>query len=342
MSVSFALRSRIVAGLVFSLLLVASIAPYRSAAFAESATTTSQSEGAASAVGAGGGAASVTTTNSSNAQSTGNNSAAASSNAGVESSAQQGNYSYAVVGLSASASASANGNSLQASATASAQSGAGATGSELIAAVVGGNAGLAYARSSRRQTTAYAASANGGYALAVGGNGASATAFVPDGITTTSNRGRRVVSISYTDLGSYSIAISNGRRAHAVTGTTENIAALAAGRVRAIISSGMKAEAYSDSRNAYASAYAQARSFAENAAGRSRASGYAYAAASVTRTNNKITITIVSSKSSWGCGGDYKSVSKKKRIVRDCRIEKRTISLAGKARNPGKKRKARG
>ena len=91
--------------------------------------------------------------------------------------------------------------------------------------------------------TAYASSLNGAYAYANTSAAVPTVAYVPDGTTQTITKGKLTASISYTALGSFSIAWTKGKKAGAVSGTTENTAALAAGNIKAAIKSATYAAA---------------------------------------------------------------------------------------------------
>ena len=104
--------------------------------------------------------------------------------------------------------------------------------------------------------TAYASSLNGAYAYANTSAAVPTMAYVPDGTTQTITKGKLTASISYTALGSFSIAWTKGKKAGAVSGTTENTEALAAGNIKAAIKSATFAAAEASPN--YASAFASA------------------------------------------------------------------------------------
>jgi hypothetical protein len=164
---------------------------------------------------------------------------------------------------------------------------------------------------------------NGAYAYA---NTASAVtvSYVPDGTTQTVSKGKLTASISYTALGSFSIAWTSGKKAGAVAGTTENTAALAAGNIRAAIKSATLASAEASPKYASAFASATVDAMASNSAGFAQAYGHSEAYASVTRTKDKMRIAVATTTNINKCG-DHWWLKKKHR--KECVVQIRTVSL---------------
>lgn len=181
-----------------------------------------------------------------------------------------------------------------------------------------GSGGEAYASSNRNSYSAYAGSTSGAYALAIAGQGASLTAYVPGATQTIIQRGNKTIAIAYTETGSYSIAIVKRNSARAITGTSANAAALAAGDVKAIIKSAMYAEAYADRSMAMAFASASINGLAQTSAGSAQVYGQSVAFAKVIRFNKtSVVIAVATSKDGHSCGSHWwtKKVKNQKCIV---------------------------
>ncbi len=262
--------------------------------WADDASTNSNSDGGASAGGPGASGAGVGTENSSNASSDKNGLSAGSqgtSNSGAANSG--GTRSKTHTNAKAWAKGSRK-KGLEAYAEAGAWTTATAVDEDGLATGASGNSGLAYAKSSKKETLAYAASNNGGYALAVSGRGRPKTmSSVPDGQTYSAKKGKLQYSVSYTDLGSYSLAVVKGRTAYAATGTTENVGALASGKISAVMRSSMFAEAFADRGMAWARSFASAGSIASTSASFASSSGYSYAFAQVSLGGKTVVKTAV-------------------------------------------------
>jgi len=171
--------------------------------------------------------------------------------------------------------------------------------------------------------TAYASALNGAYAYA---NTADAVtlSYVPDGSTQTITKGKLTASISYTALGSFSIAWTKGKTAGAVAGTTENTAALAAGNIKAAIKSATLASAEASPQSASAFASATVDAMASNSAGFAQAYGHSEAYASVIRTKDKVRIAVATTSNIDKCG-DHWWLKKKHR--KECVVQIRTVNL---------------
>lgn len=250
--------------------------------WADDASTNSNSGGGASASGPGASGAGIGTENSSNASANEDGvNAGSEGTSDSEAANSGGTWSKTHTQAKASAKGSKK-HGLRAYAEAGAWTTATAVDENGLATGLSGNSGKAYAESSKKRTLAYAASANGGFALAETGRGRSlTTSSVPNGQTYSKNKGKLQYSVSYTDLGSYSLAVVRGRSAYAATGTTEDVGALTSRNISAIMRSSMFAEAFADERTAWARSHASAGGTASTATSSASTYGYSYAYAQV-------------------------------------------------------------
>lgn len=294
--------------------------------WADDASTNSNSNGGASAGGPGVSGAGVGTENSSNASSDKTGVSAGSEGTSNSGSANSGGTRSKTHTNAKAWAKGSRKKGLEAYAEAGAWTTATAVDDDGLATGQSGNFGKAYAKSSKKQTLAYATSSNGGFALAVTGRGQSTTtSSIPDGQTYTSNRGKLRYSVSYTDLGSYSLAVVRGRIAYAATGTTEDVGALTSQNITAIMRSSMFAEAYADPRTARATSYASAGSTASTATSSSSTYGYSYAFAQVSLGGK----TIVK-MSAMHCDG---SLERRDARWEDCRWKRKYVNASLKKKS---------
>lgn len=290
-------------------------------ALADSADTGGSAEGGAEGSGNGGTTASTETSSQSEAESTGDSSASGDTVSSTSSSVDQGdstNSNQIEVTAESSASASSSSTQIEAYASAGVNADAKSTQDDSSASAVTYNGGTAYAVSTKNGASAYAMSADGGYAAAITGPNGTTVAYVPEGTTTTYTRGKKTTAVAYSNTGSYSIAVTKGKKAWAATGTTENVGALASGNVKAVVRSAMSAMAKASPKMASAYARASVDAFASNSFGQSKAYGHAYAFAGVRRTGSKIILSVATSSGPDKCGAQWwkKNVHNRKCIVR--------------------------
>ena len=171
---------------------------------------------------------------------------------------------------------------------------------------------------------AYASSLNGAYAYANTSAAVPTLAYVPEGTTQTITKGKLTASISYTALGSFSIAWTKGKKAGAVSGTTENTEALAAGNIKAAIKSATFAAAEASPKYASAFASATVDAMASNSAGFAKAYGHSQAYASVVRTKDKVRIAVATTSNISKCGDHWWL---KKMHRKECVVQVRTVNL---------------
>ena len=298
-----------------------------STANADKAQTGGFSGGGGAGAGYGGTVAGAHFNSSSDAKSTGRHSAEGVSDTGSKIGVVQGGYgaqNRVQLRTSAYARATSTKKKIEAYAKAKVVSSANSVETAGTADTAAAAEAEAYASYDNKEgATAYAASMNGAYAYA---NTASAVtvSYVPDGTTQTVSKGKLTASISYTALGSFSIAWTSGKKAGAVAGTTENTAALAAGNIRAAIKSATLASAEASPKYASAFASATVDAMASNSAGFAQAYGHSEAYASVTRTKDKMRIAVATTTNINKCG-DHWWLKKKHR--KECVVQIRTVSL---------------
>lgn len=301
-------------------------------AWADSADTGGSAEGGAEGSGNGDTTASTETSSESEAESTGNSSASGDTASSTSSSVDQGdstNSNQISVEAKSEATATSSSTQIEAYASAGVKADAKSTEDDSSAVATTNNGGEAYAVSTKKGSAAYANSADGGYAAAITGPNGSTSAYVPDGTSTTYSKGKKSTSIAYSETGSYSVAMTKGKRAFAATGTTENVGALAAGNVKSVIKSAMSAMAMASPKMASAYARADVDAFAQNSFGQSRAYGHAYAFASVERRGSKVILSVATSTRPGLCGAEW---WKKKEIhKRDCIVKRKVINLKTKS-----------
>ena len=307
-----------------------------SPAWADSAETGGSAEGGAEGSGNGGTTASTGTSSQSEAESTGNSSASGDTVSSTSSSVDQGdstNSNHINVTAESQASASSSSTQLEAYASAGVTADANSKQDTTSASAGTYNGGEAYAVSTKNGASAFANSADGGYAAAITGPTGATIAYVPGGTSTTYSKGKKSTTIAYSATGSYSIAQTKGKRAWAATGTSENVGALAAGNVKAVVRSAMSAMAKASPKMASAYARASVDAFAENSFGQSRAYGHAYAFAGVRRTGSKIVLSVATSTGPDKCGAQWWKKNVKKH---DCIVRHKIINL--KANSTTKKK----
>ena len=174
----------------------------------------------------------------------------------------------------------------------------------------------AYAASDKKGSVAYASSINGAYAYA--NTSLSPVAYVPEGTEQTYKKGGKTVAVAYTEQGTFSIAWTKGWSAGAITGTTENTGALAAGDIKAAIQSATFAFAEASPTKAYAFASATVNAMASNSAGYAEAYGHSEAFASVTRIGSTVRIAVATTNNINECGSRWwlKKINRKECVVR--------------------------
>ena len=181
----------------------------------------------------------------------------------------------------------------------------------------------AYAASDKKGSVAYASSIDGAYAYA--NTSLSPVAYVPDGQTQTITKGKKTVAVAYTEQGTFSIAWTKGKTAGAMTGTTENTAALSSGNIKAAIRSATFASAEASPTKAYAFASATVNAMASNSAGYAEAYGHSEAYASVTRVGPTMRIAVATTNNIGECGPSWwlKKIKRK-----ECVVQIRTVKVA--------------
>jgi hypothetical protein len=325
-------RSAII--LAFLALAFASVFPSHSisVAYADGAFTNGKATGAGEGGGNGNVKANQDTFAGSTASSHGHHSAAGETIAGTNTWVDQGdetNNTHVKLSTRTRAAAKSSKTGLEATASADTTGEAISNEGSSNARTNSFNGGTATAKSTKKGGIASASSTSGGYALA---NAVLKTveAYVPDGISSTYNQGKKLVAVAYTNTGSYSIAITKGKSARAMTGTNEDIGALSVGNIKSIIHSAMYAEAGANPHYAYAKAYSSIDAMASNAYGMSKGFGEASAYAEVRRSGPKLTVTVVAANARNGeqCGGNgWWRRTTAHRYYDNCVLERKVIYL---------------
>lgn len=277
-------------------------------ATADSTATRGNSNGSASASGSNKSDASLSISGSSRAESFGKDRASGRSTTRLNMSARQtsgAENSNVVTQTTADAGVSSNGDVLQANASASVDANADAASPTTSASAHLGDAVQASATSTPTVATAMASATDGSFATAITGPNGTVISFVPNGTTQTVKKGRKTISYSVNESGSYSIALVRGNAAQASVGVSPQAMQLASGNIHALLRATLSATAFADNQQAMASASATVNGLATTAAGQAQVRGQSFAFAHVKRSGNTVVVSLATSKDRQGCGGNW-------------------------------------